>query len=297
MATDSASLMRNTTTKSMRKRRSWERNWSVYLLVSIVSLVFILPFFWLLSTSLKSLNEAFSIPPTLLPSIFHPENYVEVFRRIPFAKYTVNTLIIAVSCVVGILFSTPLAAYAVSKIPWKGSKILFPIMIGTMLIPFQVTMVPLYLVFRQLGWIGTYLPLIVPAFFGGGIGGGYYIFLLRQFFLGMPNSLIESAKLEGACEFRIFISIILPLCTAALITVGIFTFLNTWSDFLGPLIYLTKQELYTLSLGLQAFLASHHVEWNLLMAAAVLFSIPTLLIFFVAQRYFIEGAKTSGLKF
>lgn len=277
--------------------KAWEVIWPIYLVVTAVSLLYILPFFWLASTSFKSMAEAFSTPPTLLPSVFHPENYLEVFRRIPFARYTVNTIIITISSVAGILFSAPLAAYAVSKIEWKGARILFPIMIGTMLIPFQVTMVPLYLIFKRFGWIGTYLPLIVPTFFGGGIGGGYYIFLLRQFFLGMPNSLVESARLEGASELRIFILIILPLCKAALITVGIFTFLNTWSDFLGPLIYLTKQELYTLSLGLQAFLASHHVEWNLLMAAAVLFSIPTLLIFFIAQRYFIEGAKTSGLKF
>ncbi len=274
-----------------------KRTWPLYVLVILISLLFILPFLWLVSTSFKSLAEAFSIPPKLLPQVFHPENYVEVFRRIPFARYTMNTMVISISSVVGILFSAPLAAYAVSKIQWAGSKILFPIMIATMLIPFQVTMIPLYMTFRQLGWIGTYLPLIVPAFFGGGIGGGYYIFLLRQFFLGMPDSLIEAAKIEGASEFRIFISVILPLCTAALITVGIFTFLNTWSDFMGPLIYLTKSSLYTLSLGLQAFLTSHHVEWNLLMAASMLFSLPTMVLFFVAQRYFIEGAKTSGLKF
>ena len=282
----------------MNKIRSSQlRHLFSYISIILLSMLFIMPFLWLLSTSFKSFADAFSIPPTFLPEKWHPENYKEVFNRIPFLRYTINTLIISVFGVIGILFSAPLAAYSVSKISWRGSKILFPIMIGTMLIPFQVTMVPLYITFKKLGWIGTYLPLIVPAFLGGGIGGGYYIFLLRQFFLGIPESLMESAKVEGAGDFLIYTFIILPLSRAALITVAIFMFLNTWSDFLGPLIYLTKDTMYTLSLGLQAFLTSHHVEWNLLMAASVLFSVPTLLLFFFAQRYFIEGAKTSGLKF
>jgi len=268
-----------------------------YIAVSLISIVYLLPFVWLLATSFKSFAEAFSIPPTLLPREFHPENYVEVFRRIPFARYTGNTLLITLSSVVGILISAPMAAFAVSKIKWKGSKFLFPLMIGCMLIPIQVTLVPLYVTFKKMGWIGTYLPLIVPAFLGGGLGGGYYIFLLRQFFLGVPDSLIESAELEGASTRLIYWHIMLPLSKAALITVGIFMFLNTWSDFMGPLIYLTRDTMYTLGIGLQAFLTSHHVEWHLLMAASVLFSIPTLLMFFFAQKYFIEGAKTSGLKF
>ncbi|GAB1481630.1 hypothetical protein MASR2M78_04450 [Treponema sp.] len=176
-----------------------------------------------------------------------------------------------------------------------------------MFIPIQVTLVPLYITFKKLGWVGTYLPLIVPAFLGGGLGGGYYIFLLRQFFLSMPDlpppfARIGRAKwakrvLDGANSRQIFLYIMLPLSKAALITVGIFMFLNTWSDFMGPLIYLTKDSMYTLGIGLQSFLTSHHVEWHLLMAASVLFSIPTLLMFFFAQKYFIEGAKTSGLKF
>ncbi len=269
----------------------------VYLIVIAISFLYIVPFVWLLATSFKSLREAFSSPPTLLPKVFHPENYKEVFKRIPFGLYTFNTMLLSVLNVVGILFSTSLAAYAVSKIQWKWKSLLFPIMIGTMLIPFQVTMVPLYITFKKIGWIGTYLPLIVPAFLGGGIGGGYYIFLLRQFFLGIPNSLVEAARIEGAGDLHIFRHIVLPLSQPVLVTVAIFTFLNTWSDFIGPLIYLTKNKMYTLSLGLQSFLSSHHVEWNLLMAAAVLFSIPSLFLFFIAQRYFIEGAKTSGLKF
>jgi multiple sugar transport system permease protein len=270
---------------------------ATYLVITLLSLLFFIPFVWLLATSFKSFAEAFSIPPTLLPRKFHPENYLEVFKRIPFSRYALNTMIISIANVTGILFSAPMAAYAVSKISWGGAKILFPLMIACMLIPFQVTMVPLYITFKRLGWVGTYLPLIVPAFLGGGIGGGYYIFLLRQSFLGIPNSLIESAKVEGAGEWRIFSMIILPLSRAALITVGIFMFLNTWSDFMGPLIYLTKSSLYTLSIGLQAFFTSHHVEWHLLMAASVLFSLPTLILFFFAQKHFIEGAKTSGLKF
>lgn len=268
-----------------------------YIIVIAISALYIIPFLWLFATSFKSLAEAFSIPPTLLPKVYHPENYKAVFERIPFGRYTVNTFIISFFNVLGILFSTSLAAYSVSMIKWKGRTILFAIMIGTMLIPYQVTMIPLYIIFKKLGWTGTYLPLIVPAFLGGGIGGGYYIFLLRQFALGIPGSLVEAARIEGANDLRIYKDIMIPLSQPVLITVAIFTFINSWSDFIGPLIYLTKSKMYTLSLGLQAFLSSHHVEWNLLMAAAVLFSLPTLFLFFIAQRYFIEGAKTSGLKF
>lgn len=263
----------------------------------MLALIFILPFLWLISTSLKTLPEAFRIPPGLLPEVPQWKNYSSVFEYIPFARYFLNTVIITAFMITGLLVSTPMAAYSVSKINWKGKKYLFPLMLATIMLPFQVTMIPLYLVFQKIHVTGTILPLILPAFFGGGIGGGYYIFLLRQFFLTIPDSLFDSARIDGAAELRIYTSILLPLSKPALATVGIFAFFNSWSDFLGPLIYLTKKQKYTLSLGLQAFLGEHHVQWHLLMAAALLFALPMIIVFMMAQNFFIEGIRTSGLKY
>ncbi len=267
-----------------------------HVVVLAFGLVFILPFLWLLCTSLKTLPEVGTDAGSWLPKVPQWSNYAEIFTRIPLLRYLGNSAFVTLLATVGILFSATLAAYSVSKIRWRGAKILFPVMMSTLLLPFPVTMIPLYMVFKGAGLTGTFAPLVLPAFLGGGIGGGYYIFLLRQFFLTVPDSLFESARLDGASELRLFLSIMVPLCRAALITVAIFTFLNTWSDFMGPLIYLTKKELYTLSLGLQAFLGEHYVEWNYLTAAAAVFIIPTVLLYAVAQRYFIEGVKTTGIK-
>ncbi len=269
----------------------------LHLVVAAFAVVFIVPFLWLVFSSLKTITEvSIDVSAAWLPKVPQWSNYVEIFQQIPLLRYLGNSAFITVLTTVGILFSASLAAYSVTRIQWRGARILFPLMMSTLLLPFPVTMIPLYMVFKTLHLTGTLAPLILPAFFGGGIGGGYYIFLLRQFYLTVPDSLFESARLDGAGELRLFLWIMMPLCRAALITVAIFTFLNTWSDFLGPLIYLTKQELYTLSLGLKAFMSEHFVQWNYLMAASVVFIVPTVLLFFVAQRYFIEGVKTTGLK-
>lgn len=262
----------------------------------VFAAIFLLPFAWLLSTSLKTLPEAFRTPPVFFPLKAQWQNYVDVFTRVPLFRYFVNSLFISVTTTAGILVSTSMGAYAVTKVAWRGARLLFPLMMATLLLPVQVALIPTYLVFRTLHLTGSFAPLILPSFLGGGIGGGYYIFLLRQFFLTVPDSLFESAHIDGAGEARIFLTIMIPLCQPALLTVAIFNFLNTWSDFISPLIYLTKKESYTLSLGLQAFLGEHHVEWNLLMAASAFFTLPTIILFFFAQKYFIEGVKTSGLK-
>ncbi len=269
---------------------------SLHLVVVLFAAAFLLPFAWLLSTSLKTLPEAFQTPPEFFPVTPQWGNYVEVFQRVPLLRYFANSMLISVVTTAGILISASMGAYSVTKINWRGSRILFPLMMTTLLLPVQVALIPTYLIFKSLHLTGTFAPLLLPSFLGGGIGGGYYIFLLRQFFLTVPDSLFESARIDGASEMRTFLTIMIPLCQPALLTVAIFNFLNTWSDFVTPLIYLTKKESYTLSLGLQAFLGEHHVEWNLLMAAAAFFTLPTIVLFFFAQKYFIEGVKTSGLK-
>lgn len=268
----------------------------LHVIVWAIGVAFFLPFLWLVGTSLKTLPEVMQPGGGWLPIVPQWQNYVAVFTTIPLLRYFGNTAFITLAATLGICFSASLAAYSVSKIQWKGKRFLFPVMMSTLLLPFAVTMIPLYMVFKSMHLTGTYAPLILPAFLGGGIGGGYYIFLLRQFFLTVPDSLFESARLDGAGELRVFLSIMLPLCKAALVTVAIFTFLNTWSDFMGPLIYVTKQSMYTLSLGLMAFLGEHYVRWNYLMAASMVFILPTVLLYFFAQKYFIEGVKTTGIK-
>ena len=264
----------------------------VYLLVIVLSIVFLIPFLWLLSTSLKTQKEIYQFPPVIFPYKLNFNNYYLAVTKMPFLRYTVNTVVITVLCVIGQVISSSMVAYSVGKIKWKGAKILFPFIVGTMMIPTQVTMIPLYIVYTKMKLVGSIVPLVLPSFFGG----AYYIFLLRQFFKTIPDSLVEAATIDGAGEGRIFVKIILPLCKPALTTVGIFTFLATWSDFLAPLLYLNKEEQYTLSLGLQAFMQTHYVEWGPLMAASAIFTVPIIILFFFAQSYFIEGITVTGMK-
>ena len=263
-----------------------------YILILAFSAIFIAPFLWMILTSMKTQEEIYRFPPTFFPGSLTGINYYLAVTKMPYLRYAINTLTISVLTVIGMVISSSMVAYSVSKIKWKGAKIIFPLIVATMMIPMQVTMIPLYLVFTKLGLVGTIVPLILPAF----CGGAYYIFLLRQFFKTIPDSLIESGTIDGAGEVRIFIRIMLPLCKPALASVAIFTFLAAWSDFLGPLLYLNKMESYTLSLGLQSFMQTHYVEWGPLMAASAIFTVPTVLLFFVAQRFFIEGITVTGIK-
>lgn len=263
-----------------------------YLLLFFLSIVFIIPFLWLIGTSIKSPAEIYQEYTSLFPSKPTLENYVTAVTKMPFLRYTLNTLVITVLSVIGQVTSSSMVAFSIAKIKWKGSRIIFPIIVGTMMIPYQVTMIPIYLIYTKLHLVGTIVPLVLPTFFGG----AYYIFLLRQFFKTIPNSLVESAIIDGATPFKVYFRIILPLCKPALTSVAIFTFLDAWSDFLGPLLYLTQAEQYTISLGLQAFMQSHIVQWGPLMAASALFTVPIIVLFFFAQSYFIEGITVTGIK-
>lgn len=263
-----------------------------YLLVTFFAMLFIFPFLFMLSTSLKGTEEIFAKHFTLIPKKIDLKNYQEAFHTIPYLKYTLNTLFITVLNICGQLLVSPMVAYSLAKIKWFGRKIIFTLVLATMLLPYQVTMIPIYMIWQRLGLVGSYVPLIAPAFFGY----PFYIIILRQFFMTIPDSLMESARIDGASELKIYWRIILPICKPALSAVAIFTFLFTWSDFLRPLLYLTSQERYTLSLGLQQFLSEHTVAWGQLTAAAAMFTIPIVIMFFFFQRYFIEGIVTTGLK-
>jgi len=258
----------------------------------IASCFFIIPFIWMVSTSLKPLTQVFTFPPEWIPKPFMWSNYLDAMNYIPFFTYLKNTIIITVFSTVGAVISCPLVAYSFAKLKWPGRNALFIITIGVMMIPGQVTMIPLFLLFEKLGMVGTPYPLIIPAFFGV----PFYIFLLRQFFMGLPDSLREAAKIDGASEFRIYLQIMLPLAKPAILAVGLFQFMASWTDFIGPLLYLTDSVQYTLSLGLQQFQSQKGSEWGLMMAVSTIMTVPIIILFFFLQKTFIKGITFSGIK-
>ena len=274
---------------------------AAYVALLIAGAAMLLPFFWLVSTSLKADDRVLQTPPRWLPDPVRLDNYRRVMQSPTsnFPLWTRNTLIVAALEVVGVTFSSSLVAYGFARIRFRGRGVLFALMLGTMMIPFSVVMVPLYRIFRFLGdhsgmaWLGTFRPLWVPAWFGS----AFSIFLLRQFFVTIPDELSEAARIDGCSEWGIYWRIILPLSRPALSVVALFTFMYVWRDFLGPLVYLQRPTQYTLALGLQAFQSQNGgTSWNLLMAAAVLVIAPVIVLFFVAQRTFIEGIATTGMK-
>ena len=274
-------------------------NWTVLftrsLLLAIlltISVMFILPFFWMLMTSLKAPVELMKWPPGWFPDTFRWQNYEEAVTYIPFFRYVGNTMVITLGSIVGVLISCPMVAYGFSHINWPGRDVLFVIMLMTIMIPFPVTMLPLYVLFARIGWINTYLPLVLPLFFGV----PFYIFLLRQFFMTIPGELTDAARIDGASEPRIYLQLILPLTKPALATVVLFQFLSSWSDFLGPLLYLRDSDMFTIAVGLQMFHSEHDTEFHLLMAASTALTVPIIVIFYLVQRTFIQGITLTGLQ-
>ena len=257
-----------------------------------VALLFLIPFLWMISSSLKPNYQIFAVPPQWIPNPPQWNNYTEALTTLPFDRYMVNTAIITGLTIVGHVLSCTLIAYAFARLRAPGRDVLFLVVLATMMLPYPVTMVPLYVLFKQLGWINTFLPLTVPAFFGS----AFYIFLLRQFFLTIPPDFEDAATIDGANTLQILWRVILPLSMPAVATVAIFTFQAAWNDFLAPLIYLQKPDLYTVTLGLQFFRSTYTTNWAYLMAASLVTSLPVIVVFFLAQRYFIEGITLSGVK-
>lgn len=263
-----------------------------YVCLIVASAFFMIPFIWLLSTSLKPLTQIFTFPPEWIPSPILWSNYSRAVEYIPFWTYLKNTAIITIVSTLGVIISCPLVAYSFAKLEYRGRGILFFVTLAVMMIPGQVTMIPLFLLFTKLGRVGTPLPLIVPQFFGVPI----YIFLLRQFFMGLPDALREAARLDGASEFRIYLQIMFPLAKSAVLAVALFQFMGSWTDFMGPLLYLTNEPSYTVSLGLQQFQSQKGSEWGLLMAVSTLMTLPIIVLFFFLQKTFISGITFSGIK-
>lgn len=262
------------------------------IILLLICSLFIMPFYWMLVTSIKSVGELRAVPPTLFPKEFHFEHYVQAVKFIPFFRFTSNSMIYVVFAVLGAIFSNTLIGYGFSRIKWKGRDAVFMVVIATMFIPFPVVLVAMFDIFAKLGLINTFVPLILPAWFGSAL----YIFLMRQYLLTIPKELSEASFIDGCSEFQIFQKIILPLMKPVIGVVAIFTALAAWNDFLGPLIYIQNQDLYPLSIGLQFFRSQREVEYSLLMAASTLVVLPVTVIFLCFQRFFVEGITVGAIK-
>jgi multiple sugar transport system permease protein len=265
-----------------------------HLLLSGVAVLFLIPFLWLVITSLKPINQVFTDPPQWIPDPVLWSNYVEALTSpaFPFARLMGNTLYYAITTTIGVVVSSGVVASAFARMNFWGRDTLFAITLATMMLPGIVLLIPTYILFQTFGWVGSYAPLIVPSFFGS----AFNIFLLRQFMMTIPWDLSDAAHVDGAGDFTILWRIILPLVKPALMVVAVFHFMYTWNDFLGPLIYLDNASEYPLVLGLYAFQTRFGIQWHLMMAASLAVTFPLLMLFFVAQRYFIEGITLTGVK-
>ncbi len=270
------------------------RHGLVYVLLVLAGAAFLAPFAWMISTSLKPVNETMTLPPRWIPSVVQWHNYPDAIHAMGyFWRYAANSLFLCVMTVIGTVASSALAAYGFARIEWRGRDKVFLVLLATMMIPYPVILVPIYGLFKSLGWIGTFKPLWAPSF----LAGAFNVFLLRQFFLALPKDMTEAARIDGCSEFQILTRIVLPLSKPALLVVAIFQFMATWNDFLAPLIFLTEQKDFTLALGLQSFQSQNGgTAWHQLMAASTLVALPVIVIFFLAQRTFIEGIASTGGK-
>lgn len=267
-------------------------NISGYTVLMLLSVLFMIPLYWMFSTALKSPQQTFAIPPEWIPAPAQWDNFAKVFEEVPFGRFYLNTLFLAGANIVGHLVSVTLVAYGFARLRFPGRNILFLIMLSTLMIPYQVTLVPRFIMFAKLGLTNTYWPLILPAF----TGTPFLIFLVRQYMMSIPFDLDEAAYIDGATRFDVFWRIIIPLARPALMLVIVFTFIDVWNDFLQPLIYLNDPDMFTVSLGLSFFQGARETNWNLLMAGSVLAMIPPLVLFFFAQKQLIGGISVEGLK-
>jgi multiple sugar transport system permease protein len=258
----------------------------------LLSITFLLPMFWLVTTSLKEQGDVFANPPVWLPETPQWDNYAEAVDRAMLWTWLRNTATVAVFAVIGNVLTSSVVAYGFARLQFPGKNILFILLLSTMMLPDVILLVPQFILFRELGWIDSLLPLIVPTFFGG---GAFNIFLVRQFYLTIPRDFDEAARLDGASNWQIWRQIMLPLSAPALTAVAIFSFVHHWNDFMGPLIYLQSEDMKTLALGLRAFISPTDSSWHVSMAASMFLVVPIMVIFFIGQRYFIRGVAMTGI--
>jgi multiple sugar transport system permease protein len=262
-------------------------------LLFFFAFIMVMPFVWLVISSLKTQIDIFQYPPEFIPDPFMPENYINALTYKPFDVYFRNTLIIAGLNVVAVVFSSSFVAYGFARLKFPGRDFWFGIVLATLFLPYAILLVPSFLIFTRLGWVDTFLPLVVPQFFGG---GAFNIFLMRQFMRTIPEEIADAARIDGCSEFGVYWRVMLPLSKPALITIAIFTFMFAWNDFIGPLTYLRSPENFTIAVGLASFRSQTDISWDLQLAASSAVTIPVILLFFFAQRYFIQGVVMTGLK-
>jgi multiple sugar transport system permease protein len=273
------------------KRRRFLVSVANHSMLIAMSAMFLLPMVFVFLTAVMTDKQA--LTPQIWPRPFVWSNFIDVFRQIPLIRYTWNTFQISAMSTVGVVVSSVPVAYALSRMRWRGRQVTFLVVIATLMLPFQVTVVPLYIIFVRFGWVGSFKPLIVPSFFGD----AFSIFLLRQFFLTIPEELSDAARVDGASEWQIMTRVIVPLAKPAIAAVALFNFLYNWNDFFAPLLFVGENEkLWTLGIGLSNFKTLHHVQWNLTMATSLLFMLPVIILFFLAQRVFVEGVTLTGVK-
>ena len=261
-----------------------------FAILAAISAAILFPALWMLSTAVKAPQEVYVNPPIWIPETIQWKNFVDAWTLAPFARYTINTALFTLAVVFGTLLSCSLAAYGFAKLRFPGRDALFMVLLSTMMIPGMVTMIPQFILFSKLGWVGSYLPLVVPSYFAG----AFFTFLLRQFFLSIPMELSEAARVDGANDLWIWRKVIIPLSMPALATVAIFTFEGTWNSYVGPILYLNDERLYTVQVGLQFFRTTSEVQWHYLMAASLMVMLPVIVLFFAFQKYFVEGAAITG---
>lgn len=277
----------------MKKKKSSAvlRRVLLYIVLILIAVIMVVPFLWMLSTSLKTQYDAVKIPPVWIPDPPRWENYVKLFTEQPMFQFMLNTIKIVFFVVLGQLFFSSLAAYSFARISFKGRNVVFFFYIATLMVPGQVTMIPTYLMFAKAGLTDNHLALILPAFFSA-----FGVFLLRQFFMSLPRELEEAAEIDGCNPFMTYWRIMLPLVVPAMLPLGVFTLMNTWNDYMGPLIYLSSPEKYTMTLGIAYFKGVYTTQWNLVMAGSIVSVVPILIAYLCAQKYFIEGIAFSGVK-
>lgn len=279
---------------ALKTRSGFERIWRItaYVIISLGALVMLFPFLWMVSTSLKPLSQVYAWPPVWIPWPPRWKNYVEALTILPFHLYFRNTMVIVTADVIGDVLVSSLVGFAFARLRARGKEFLFLLLLSTLMLPQQVTLIPHYVIFKTLGWIDTLLPLIVPVWLGG---AAFHIFLMRQFFMGLPMDLDDAAKLDGCSPFGIWWRIAVPLSKPAMATIGIFAFIAHWNEFLGPLIYLHSNYNRTLALALRFFQTQYGTDMHYLMAASVVMLMPVLIVFFSAQKIFVKGIAFTGL--
>ncbi len=290
---------RTDTLQVAKKRRTWKQRRTktlVFLALLIFALYFLLPFVWMFSVSLQTEAEMMTSAgglDRLIPKAWRWENYLDVFRQVPFARYFRNSTYVTLLTVLGTLLSSAAVAYSFARLRWTGRGFAYQLMLLTMMLPQAILMIPTYKMYSAMNLVGTYAPLILPAWLGGGAGN---IILIEQFFRSIPREINEAAKIDGSGYFGIWVKIMLPLCMPILATVGVFSFLFAWNDYLGPLIYLHDPMMTTVAQGLRAFQSQQSTNWPLLMAGSVISMIPNILVFIFGQRFFVAGLRTGAVK-